>query len=138
MPEIFADTAGWANFFIQTEPFHTQAVQLMKQWHSKQTRLITTNYILTELIALFTSPLRVPRETQIKAIETIKTASWVHIIHVDAVMDEEAWQLLTQRQDKNWSLVDCSSMIVMQHRHITSVFTTDHHFEQAGFNKVLK
>jgi len=36
MPEIFGDTAGWANFFVRTEPFHAQAVQLMQQWHKSQ------------------------------------------------------------------------------------------------------
>lgn len=138
MAEVFADTAGWANFFIRTESFHTQAVSLLRQWHKNQTRIITTNYVLTELVALFTSPLRVPRVEQIKAIETIKVASWVDIIHIDVSLDEKAWHLLTQRQDKNWSLVDCSSMLVMQQRNIDSVFTADHHFEQAGYNILLK
>jgi predicted nucleic acid-binding protein len=138
MPEVFADTAGWANFFVRTEPFHVQAAQLMQQWHNSQVRIITTNYILTELVALFTSPLRVPRVEQIRAIETIKAVSWVEIIHIDASLDEEAWQLLKQRPDKSWSLVDCASIVVMQHRHITTAFTTDHHFEQAGFINALK
>lgn len=138
MPEIFADTAGWANFFVRSEPFHRQAVQLMQQWHNSQVRIITTNYVLTELVALFTSPLHIPRNEQVRAIETIKTASWVEIIHIDVSLDEEAWQHLKQRQDKRWSLVDCASIIVMQHRNITSAFTTDHHFEQAGFTNLLK
>jgi predicted nucleic acid-binding protein len=45
--------------------------------------------------------------------------------------------LLTQRQDKDWSLVDCASFIIMQRRGITETLTTDHHFEQAGFRLLL-
>lgn len=138
MPEVFADTAGWANFFVRTEPFHVQAVQLMQQWHTSQTRLITTNYVLTELVALFTSPLQVPRIEQIRTIETIKAVSWVELVHIDAQLDEEAWQLLKRRQDKLWSLVDCASIVVMKHRKISTAFTTDHHFEQAGFVNALR
>jgi predicted nucleic acid-binding protein len=41
------------------------------------------------------------------------------------------------RQDKDWSLTDCISFVVMRDRGITKVFTTDHHFEQAGFKKLL-
>jgi len=138
MPEVFADTSGWANFFARSEPFHSQAKHLMQQWHTERTRVVTTNYILMELVALLTSPLRIPREEQIRTIETIKAASWVEIVHIDAVLDAEAWQLLKERTDKNWSLVDCASFVVMQHRNITRAFTTDHHFEQAGFIRMLK
>ena len=128
MAEIFADTSGWANFFVRTEPFHDQARQWMQQWQAEE-RLVTTNYILLELVALFISPLRVPRREQIKIIETIKNVSWVEIVHVNAILDEEAWNLLKKREDKSWSLVDCTSFVVMRHRHITQAFTADHHFE---------
>src|SRR5262245_12759281 len=138
MAKIFADTSGWANFFIRTEPFHAEAQQRMQQWRADASRLVTTNYVLIELNALFTSPLRVPRLQQIKIIETIKSVPWVEIIHIDATLDEEAWNLLKERQDKSWSLVDCTSFIVMQHRQITQAFTTDHHFEQAGYVQRLK
>ena len=97
MPEVFADTAGWANFFVRTESFHSQAVQLMQKWHNSQTQVITTNYVLTELVALFTNPLRVPRVEQIRIIETLKSVSWVEIVHIDFALDEESWQLLKQR-----------------------------------------
>lgn len=138
MPEIFADTAGWANFFVRTEPFHTQAVHLMQEWHQTQIKIVTTNYVLTELVALFTSPLRIPRAQQIQTIEIIKTATWVEIVHIDPSLDAEAWNLLTKRQDKSWSLVDCSSMVVAKQRNIDRIFTSDHHFEQAGFINMLK
>ena len=31
MAEVFADTSGWANFFVRSEPFHDQANGLMRQ-----------------------------------------------------------------------------------------------------------
>lgn len=136
--EVFADTAGWANFFVRTEPFHTQATELMQQWYSQGTQVVTTNYVLLELVALLTTPLRIPRSRQVKTIETIKGSTWVEIVHIDALLDEKAWQLLKTREDKRWSLVDCSSFEVMRQRNITEAFTTDHHFEQAGYLAVLK
>ena len=56
-----ADTSGWANYFVRTEPFHQDAKGLMQQWYKDQTRVITTNYILSGLVALFISLLRIPR-----------------------------------------------------------------------------
>lgn len=66
MSKVFADTSGWANFFVKTEPFHAQAKNLMQRWHSGNTLIVTTNYILIELVALFTSTLQIPRVKQIK------------------------------------------------------------------------
>jgi len=138
MAEIFADTSGWASFFVRTEPFHDLAKTSMQQWQVEGTRVITTNYVILELVALFTSPLRVPRPQQIKTIETIKAASWVEIVQIDSTLDKEAWKLLKNRLDKEWSLVDCSSFVLMQQRGMIEALTTDHHFEQADFVRLLK
>jgi uncharacterized protein len=46
--------------------------------------------------------------------------------------------LYEQRPDKEWSLTDCISMEAMRREQIRHVLTTDHHFEQAGFEILLK
>ncbi len=138
MPDIFADTSGWANFFIRTEPFHLLAKEQMQSWYKKNARIITSNYVLAELIALLTSPLRLPRPRVISTVETIKSAIWVKTVHVDYPLDQEAWNLLKERPDKEWSMVDCASMVIMKHFHISETFTSDHHFEQAGYSITLK
>jgi len=101
-------------------------------------KVITTNYIIAELVALMSSPLRIPRPRVIAFIEALKTSPHVEIIHIDLAMDEAAWQLLKNRQDKEWSLVDCASFVAMNQRGITEALTTDLHFDQAGFIRLLK
>jgi predicted nucleic acid-binding protein len=109
----------------------------MRQWSSDGTRLITTNYILTELVALYVSRIRTPRAQQVLTIERLKTSSWVEIVHVGPELDILAWQFFVSRPDKKWSLVDCSSFVLMHQRGISSALTSDHHFEQAGFQILL-
>ena len=46
--------------------------------------------------------------------------------------------LFAARKDKDWSLTDCISFVVMQEHGITDALTADHHFEQAGFVALLK
>ena len=138
MNEVFVDTSGWASFFVRTEPHHEKAVELMTQWQQQNGRVVTTNYILSELAALFTSPLRVPRSTILDCIQTIRSRPWVEVVHIDPSLDEAAWKLFGDRLDKEWSLVDCASFVVMQQRGLTDALTADHHFEQAGFVRLLK
>jgi uncharacterized protein len=137
MAEVFADTAGWGNLFVGTEPYHIQTFRLVNRWRRRGVRIVTTNYILTELVALFHRPLRIPRPRAISYIDTIKSAPYVEIVHIDPTTDADSWALLKARQDKDWSLVDCSSFVIMQRRGITEALTTDRHFEQAGFMRLL-
>jgi len=41
------------------------------------------------------------------------------------------------RPDKDWSLTDCLSFVVMEQRHLTEALTTDSHFEQAGLKAMM-
>ena len=42
------------------------------------------------------------------------------------------------REDKQWSLTDCISFVVMADGGLADALTGDHHFEQAGFKALLK
>jgi predicted nucleic acid-binding protein len=138
MSDIFADTAGWGHLVDSTQTYHSLAATLYRTTRQQGHKVITSNYIITELVALLTSPLHMPRPSIIAFIESLKTSPHVEIIHVDSLLDGQAWQLLAQRQDKDWSLVDCSSFVIMRQRGIMEALTTDQHFEQAGFVRLLK
>lgn len=51
---------------------------------------------------------------------------------------DEGVALYESRPDKDWSLTDCISFVVMQRIGISEALTADHHFEQAGFLALLK
>ena len=138
MNKIFVDTAGWGNLVDTLQEFHAETKTIYLSAKQKCSRLVTTNYVIAELVALLSSPLRIPRMKSIKFIESIKSSALVDIVHIDEDLDAKSWELLKNRADKNWSLVDCSSFIVMQENKIVEALTTDHHFQQAGFVRLLK
>ncbi len=82
--------------------------------------------------------MRIPRREVVRFVDSLKSAVYIEVVHVDETLDAAAWQLLKQRPDKTWSLVDCTSFVLMQRRGIQESRTTDHHFEQAGFVRLLK
>ncbi|MEO1210218.1 MAG: PIN domain-containing protein [Cyanobacteria bacterium J06638_20] len=137
MSDLFIDTSGWANFFIATQPNHTEAVQILTRVVQEKQTLTTSNYIIAELVALLQSPIRVPRSRIFNVIDTVKATPYIDIIHIDAETDMVAWSLCKSRPDKNWSLVDCTSFALMQKHNIQTALTTDRHFEQAGFVRLL-
>ena len=56
----------------------------------------------------------------------------------DSFYFDEGVRLYVARPDKDWSLTDCISFVVMRERGITEALTGDRHFEQAGFVALLK
>jgi uncharacterized protein len=132
LSKVFVDTSGWACLFVESEPHHQLAMQYFEIAQQQQS-LVTTNYVLTELVALFYSPLRLPRTQIFQIIDAIKISTHIQIVHVDVEIDDAAWDLCKNRLDKPWSLVDCTSFVVMKQLKIQEALTTDRHFEQAGF-----
>ena len=137
MSSAFIDTSGWASAFDDQQPDHQAAIAAFKQMRKSNFKIITSNYVIAELVSLFHSPLRIPRPQIFKTIDTIKTYPYLEIIYIDPEIDAAAWNLCKTRPDKNWSLVDCTSFVIMQQFDIQQALTTDRHFEQAGFIRLL-
>lgn len=137
MSKLFVDTSGWGNLIDVSQPYHALATEWYRSAKQQPAGLITSNYVLAELVALLESPLRIPRVQAIAFLKNLKASPAVEVLHVDADLDSAAWQLLAARPDKAWSLVDCSSFAIMQ-QHLSQALTNDHHFEQAGFIRLLK
>lgn len=56
MPAILADTSGWGNLVDPTQPNHSLAATLYRPARQQKQKIVTTNYILAEVVALLTSP----------------------------------------------------------------------------------
>ncbi len=138
MNEIYVDTSGWASLADVSELFYGKAKEIYAAAIQNRRPLVTTNYVLAELVALMTSPMRFHRPRIIEFINGIKQSTFFDTIHIDKESDAKSWNLLSSRTDKNWSLVDCSNFVLMQENNILEALTTDHHFEQAGFIRLLK
>ena len=77
------------------------------------------------------------REGAAKFIEQCYRTANVHVVNVGTPLLESALDFYRARSDKEWSLTDCISMIVMREQNLVEVVTTDHHFVQAGYRASL-
>jgi len=134
--DVFVDTSGWACYLDNRDLRFSAFATFIQRMLERQQRLITTNYVIAELVALLSSRNHLPRKRIIAVVNALKADARAEIIHIDQEFDSKAWTLLEARPDKGWSLVDASSFVVMTHFGITQALTTDHHFEQARFIQV--
>lgn len=134
--DLFVDTSGWALYLDRTDPLYAPTRDAIQAATASGRKLITTNYIIAELVALLATRYKRPRPQVIIAINAIRADSAVEIIHVDPTTEDEAWRLLEGRQDKEWSLVDAASFVLPGRHGMTEALTTDQHFTQAGFTRL--
>jgi len=107
----------------------------MADLRARKVALVTTEFVLLEVAnALCTAAWR---GKAIALIDGFRLLSNLRIVPADSSLWAEGWQLYCSRPDKEWSLTDCTSIVVLQKEHIDQVFSSDHHFEQAGYRKLL-
>ena len=97
--------------------------------------MVTTNYVIAELVALLGARSHVARQVLLDFVERIRTST--QVVFIERALDDAAWNMLRQHVDKEWSLVDAASFVVMRHMGITEAFSSDQHFAQAGFVRLL-
>jgi uncharacterized protein len=135
MAEIFIDTVAWLALLNASDALHAPAHQIMEQLRAQQARLTTTEFVLLEVADALCLPL--VRDQTIRFIEGLRRLPVLEIVPASEDLVAAGWKLYCQRNDKAWGLTDCISFAVMQERHLTQAFTSDHHFTQAGFAKLL-
>ena len=119
----------------KNDSFHQQALKIREELKHSQTNFVTTNAIILEFGNAFSS-IKL-KTTAIQMITAIKHSKKWKCVNIDDSLIEQGFQIFTKMTDKEWGLVDCTSIIVAKKWGISEIFTTDHHFEQAGFSILL-
>lgn len=70
--DLFVDTSGWSCYLNNEERFHSIITAFVANVLKKHQRLITTNYVIAELVALLSSCYPLPRSQVITWINEIK------------------------------------------------------------------
>ncbi len=132
MKARFADSYFYIAVLSARDAAHQKATQSAKQ-HTGVT--VTTAWILMEVADGLSAASA--RQGVVGLIESLREDAQTIIVPPSRDLFERGIELYSQRPDKDWSLTDCISFLVMQDYRVTEAFTADRHFEQAGFVTLL-
>ena len=130
---MLLDTSGLLCYFDEDELRHQDAVTFFDLAPTKMTH----SYVLAEFIPL----------CLVRGMNRLKTLTFlsdltdsplVEMVWVDEELYRGAQAYLQSRLDKQYSLCDAIGFLLMQQYGIAEALTTDHHFEQAGFQRLLR
>ena len=135
MPIVFVDTVAWIALANTRDSLHSVAREIFDRLWESEISFITTEFVLIELGNAFSSTEFRSRTAEF--IQTLRHSSSIEIVPSSSELFDRGLKLYGERPDKEWGLVDCTSFVIMTERNINEAFTEDHHFEQAGFTKLL-
>lgn len=130
---VFLDSfalIAWLNPRDQANPLVSQYFRDYKG------NLLTTEWVLMEVADAFSNTHH--KKRVIKLFDNLRNDSLVKIIGYKQSVYQNGFNLFSSRLDKDWSLTDCISFVVMTEHSVTDALTADHHFEQAGFRPIFK
>jgi hypothetical protein len=135
MQKVFVDTVAWIALVNLHDSLHSRTKDVLSQLRNDGRQLLTSEFVLVEFANTLSSPAF--RQQASTFIEGVRNSEGVDVIPATSTLFSRGLDLYKSRIDKEWSLVDCISFVLMGEYGITEAFTEDHHFEQAGFTKLL-
>jgi uncharacterized protein len=132
MKPVFADTVYYLALINPRDHFAAAAAQFTADFAGA---FVTTAWVLAEVAnSLSRGP---NRGLFVELYRDLTDDTRVTVVPPGQHLFDEAVELYSQRRDKEWSLTDCASFLVMRRYGLTDALTADHHFEQAGFTILL-
>jgi predicted nucleic acid-binding protein len=132
MKAVFADTSYYLALVNSLDQHHAAACQWTSSFSGTS---VTTAWVIAELANAMSQSAN--RPFFLSLLRDLQNDARVAIVPPTTEMFDRGLDLFSRRSDKDWSLTDCISFLVMQDRGLTDAASLDHHFSQAGFNIVI-
>ncbi|HTB85576.1 MAG TPA: PIN domain-containing protein [Candidatus Sulfotelmatobacter sp.] len=133
MNVVFADAFYFVARLNRRDQHHARVLKFSREFRA---RLLTSDWVLMEVAdALAESESRARVRD---FILHLRESAACEIVPATRELFDRALELYRQHADKEWTLTDCVSFVIMRERKVREALTGDRHFEQAGFAALLK
>lgn len=132
MKPVFGDSHYFLALINPRDSSHERAVEFARGWRGT---ILTTRWVLAEVCDGLSG--KNNRRLAVQLLDQVAASERFQVTPESDLSFERGMELYRQRPDKEWSLTDCISFVVMNDEGLTEALTGDRHFEQAGFVALL-
>ena len=113
---VFVDTGAWISLLWKQDTLYQHTRDHLQKLRKENRSLVTTSAVLLEVLdGLASHKLR-----YLSPIFRHQLMAFpLSIVYVNEELFQRGWDFYEARSDKDWSLTDCLSFVVMQERGIT-------------------
>jgi predicted nucleic acid-binding protein len=130
MRRVFVDTSAFVALRNRAEREHEIARRALGDLVAARAQMFTSNYVFSETYTALL--VRVGRDEALEWGRRFRTGSAIELIRIDEDLEEEAWSILEQHDDKTWSHVDATSFALMARESVHEALSLDTNFVQRG------
>ena len=135
---VFVDASAWVAITNTKDRYHTEAMRVYLRLLRSVAPLITSTWTAYEALTIVKTRLGYSQAERLW--ERMQRPSVVDLVAVDESTEAEALELFWEYKDKDWGVVDCASLVVMDGTGCRQAFAFDRHFieasQQYGFSLV--
>jgi predicted nucleic acid-binding protein len=123
------DASAYFALLDNDDDYHAQALSIRDRLIAERWRLFTTSFVLAETHALLLN--RLSQEIATRFLHDLEQSTTM-LVWVTPADVQHAKAIISQYDDKDFSLTDATSFVVMERLRIPYAFTFDRHFGQYG------
>jgi predicted nucleic acid-binding protein len=131
----FADTSFWMALSRKRDQHNLHAIAWNQFVIRSNSSILTTEAVLWEWLNGLSDA--TTRSIAAEGYRRAHADAGIEVVPFQPDLIDAAVQLYRTRPDKDWSLTDCLSFVIMERRHLTEALTTDGHFDQAGLKAMM-
>lgn len=135
MKTVFVDTQYWIAIARPRDAWREAASEAREAMG--KALLVTTDEVLTEFLAALSKGGPRLRKAAVAMVRSILSNPNVTVLPQTRDGFLAGLKRYEAREDKEYSLTDCISMIAMESRDLTEILTNDRHFGQEGFTVLM-
>ena len=133
---VFVDSGYWVAVINRLDELRERALHIDAELGDH--RKVTSEMVLIEVLNHFSSGGESSRRAAVEVIKEFNAAPDIDVIPLTSAQFAQAFDRYGSRLDQSWSLVDCSSFVLMEELGIRDALAHDVDFVQAGFNALLR
>ena len=134
MRSAFVDTSAFVALLNPDEEEHELAQAALSTLLEERVALFTSNYVFAETYTALMA--RVGRGDAIEWGRRFRAGGAIGLVRIEEDVEEEAWKILEDHDDKGWSYVDATSFALIERDGMSEAFALDGHFRQRGLSVV--
>jgi uncharacterized protein len=127
---VFVDASAWVAITNRTDRVHGEALRIYHRLLRSQTALITSTWTTYEALTIVKTKLGYSQAERLW--QRMLRLLVVTLIKVDERIEAGALELFWSYQDKDWGVVDCASLRIMEETGCQQAFVFDRHFSEAS------
>src|SRR4051812_20251746 len=127
---VFIDSSAFFAMIYSRDEKHPAAAQIAQRLEEQQWQLVTSNFVRAEAHALILN--KGNHRAADRFLKSLAEQTPVQTIRVTEEDEQQALAIVAKYQDKEFTLTDATSFVMMDRLGITNSFTFDDDFRQYG------